>query len=489
MLSRASINPFTGEIDSLSTMHEVMRFIPYNRRTLCALRCVSKPYRRAVQHPKSPWATHEEIMMSKYGQCIIFNAKDDAEGRSNFGLCSVSPMGRKFRTSSANMLSRYHQLVADGLTRLVLHHAQITVEFFDALSPLKNLKILELVACREIKSIGNASRAVNLESLEVDLCPLEPDGAAGLLLPKLKRLKLHSCFDLCHLSSIAKETAAALEEVYIENCNVYDPTGKNFFANLTPKLRILHLPGNHIDTALTSIHEVVREQGLTSLHLRETPLRFETLCEIAPSMHERLEFLSLESCTELESFEPLGRLQQLRFLDVSGSYHGEGLHFLTSCSKLELFRMANAQIDNIMFLSSLQALRVLDAPNSLLSDTSLMFLEKLPMLDTVVLTGCILITDVNVLWTCPRIRRIFCTQTGVTNEGISLLTECAQLEELDLKLTAVTDVNFLVACPSLKYINVCSAVSSSEGVQALLNKKGLEVICDSFDTRNDFGDM
>nr|CCC92066.1 conserved hypothetical protein [Trypanosoma congolense IL3000] len=489
MLSRSSQDPLTGELDSLSLLHEVMKFVPYNRRTLCTLRCVAKPYRRAVQHPKGPWACHEDMMISRYGQCIIFNAKDDNEGRSSFQLCSVSPVGRKFETFSANMLSRYHQRVADGLTRLVLHHSPVEVEFFEALAVLTNLRSLELVACRNIKSIGKASHAGNLESLEVHLCPLEHDGVTGLFLPKLKRLRLRSCYKLSFVNGISRETAASLEELYLEGCGIYDDTANELFSNLTPKLRILHLPSTHVDTALTFIPEDVRCTCLSSLHLRETPLRFETLCELAPSLQGQLEFLSLEGCAELESFEPLGKLQQLRFLDVSGSFHGEGLHFLTSCTKLELFRMGDSQIENIMFLSSLQYLRVLDAPKSVLSDPSLMFLEALPMLDTVVLTGCILITNVNVLSTCPRMRRIFCARTSVTNEGITLLSDCPELEELDLRMTPVTDVNFLSDCASLKSINVGSAVTSVDGVQSLLNKKGLEVIHDSFDTEADLTDM
>ncbi|ESL11728.1 hypothetical protein TRSC58_00515 [Trypanosoma rangeli SC58] len=487
MLSYASKEPLTGDLDTLGVLHQVMRFVPYNRRTLCAMRCVSKPYRRAVQHPRGPWAGHEGIMTSRYGHCVIFNAKDDEGGHSNFSLSSVSPIGRKFTTLGVKMLSRYHQCVANGLTGLVLHHAQIDLEVFDALALLTNLRKLELAFCRNIISIAGASCVANLESLEIDLCPLEPDGAVGLLLPKLKRLRLHSCTKLSKLNGIAPATAAALEEVYIENCDIYDDTVNEFFMNFTTNLKLLHLPGAHIDTALTCVPVEVREKSLVSLHLRETSLRFETLCELTPSLQNRLEFLSLDSCSELESFEPLGRLQELRFLDVAGFFHGEGLQFLTCCVKLELFRMSNSQIENIMFVSSLQALRVLDATNSALGDPSLMFLENLPMLEVVVLTKCVLITNINVLSTCKRICRIFCANTGVTNEGITSLTACPELEELDLKMTAVTDVNFLVGCPSLKCINVCSAVLSCEGCQALL-KSNIEVICDSFDIGSDFID-
>ncbi|KAG8343103.1 hypothetical protein ERJ75_001237800 [Trypanosoma vivax] len=486
MLSRSSLEPITGDVDSINLLHQVMRYVPYNRRTLCTMRCVSKPYRRAVQHPNSPWACHEDVMISRYGQCIIFNAKDDDKGRSNFQLCSVSPVGRKFETFSAKILSRYHQRVADGLTRLVLHHSPIDMSFFEIIAPLSNLRALELVSCRSIKSIAESSNVSSLESLEVHLCPLEPDGVTGLFLPKLRRLKLHSCYKLSNVSGISRETVASLEELYLENCNVSDETASELCAGFTPNLRVLHLPGTRVDSALTHIPEKVRCSKLSSLHLRETPVRFETLCDLAPSVQGQLEFLSLDGCTELESFEPLGRLQQLRFLDVSGSYHGEGLHFLTRCTKLELFRMSDSQIENIVFLSSLQFLRVLDAPRSALSDPSLMFLEDLPMLDTVVLTGCVLITNVNVLSTCPRIRRIFCARTSVTNEGITLLTECPVLEELDLRMTAVTDVNFLASCQSLKSINVCNAVSSVDGLQSLLNRKDLEVIHDSFDMDGDF---
>ncbi|KAH8620004.1 hypothetical protein ERJ75_000108300 [Trypanosoma vivax] len=167
-------------------------------------------------------------MISRYGQCIIFNAKDDDKGRSNFQLCSVSPVGRKFETFSAKILSRYHQRVADGLTRLVLHHSPIDMSFFEIIAPLSNLRALELVSCRSIKSIAESSNVSSLESLEVHLCPLEPDGVTGLFLPKLRRLKLHSCYKLSNVSGISRETVASLEELYLENCNVSDETASEF---------------------------------------------------------------------------------------------------------------------------------------------------------------------------------------------------------------------------------------------------------------------
>ncbi|RNF22347.1 Leucine-rich, ribonuclease inhibitor subtype [Trypanosoma conorhini] len=487
MLSHASTEPLTGDLDTLRVLHQVLRFVPYNRRTLCAVRCVSKPYRRAVQHPQGPWAGHEEIMMSKYGHCVIFNAKDDEEGRSNFGLSSVSPIGRKFTTLGVKMLSRHHQCVADGLTSLVLHHSQIDLDVFDALAPLTNLRKLELALCRKITSVAGASRVASLESLEVDLCPLVADGVVGLLLPKLKRLKLRSCSKLSNLNGIAPATAAALEELYVENCDVYDDTVNRFFTNFTTNLKILHLPGAHIDTALTRVSAEVREKSLVSLHLRDTLLRFVTLRALAPSMQNRLEFLSLDGCARLESFEPLCRLQGLRFLDITSATHGEGLQFLTCCAKLELFRMAHAKIKDISFVSSLQALRVLDATNSPLDDLSLVFLENLPMLEVVVLTTCTDIKDINVLSTCKRIRRIFCANTAVTNEGITSLTACPELEELDLRTTAVTDVNFLVGCPSLKCVSVYGAALGSEGYQDLL-QSNIEVICDPVGEGGSFDD-
>lgn len=481
MLSTSVKGPFTGDIDSTEMLHDVMRYMPYNRRTLTAMRCVSKPFRSAVQKSNSPWAGHKDIMLSRFGQCVIFNAHEDEEGKSAFRLYSVSPIGRKFRNSGAKLLARNAALIANGLTMLALHHSQIEDGFFEPLGALVNLRELELVACRGINSVGDAKRIKGLERLEVAFCPLGPDGVQGLHLPRLKKLTIRSCHGLSNLNGIAAETAASLEELTVENCNVYDDTTEVFFSHFTANLRELHLCSTHIDTALARIPESARANGLVTLHVADTPLTAETLAEIAPSMGQRLEFLSLENCTDLETFAAIEDMKALRFLDVSRADISDGLDAVALLPNIELYRMANSEIENISYLSALQNLRVLDAAFSSVTDFELMYLEGAPALDTVILTACIYVSNVNVLRTCPCIRRIFCARTAVNNEGVSLLVECDHLEELVLKLTSITDANLLAGIRSLKSINVCSTVGSIDGVQALLERRDLEVLCDTFE--------
>ncbi|EPY20698.1 Leucine-rich repeat, ribonuclease inhibitor subtype [Strigomonas culicis] len=266
----------------------------------------------------------------------------------------------------------------------------------------------------------------------------------------------------------------------VECCNVYDDTANQFFALFSTNLRELHLCNTNIDAILTDIPLAVLEGSLTTLQLAGTPLRQETLQSIAPAL-KRIEYLSLENCSDVISFEPIGAMRTLRFLDISGAYSGDGIDSLRTCAQLELFRMADAQIDNLLFLNGSKHLRVLDAPASALTDYSIMFLAACPTLDTVVLSGSLCISDINVLHTCPNIRRIFCPKTGVTNEGVAQLVACEHLEELDLKLTSITDANLFALCKNLKTINVCGTVSTQDGVQALLDREDLDVICDSFD--------
>ncbi|CAD2220730.1 Leucine-rich, ribonuclease inhibitor subtype [Angomonas deanei] len=479
MLSQSVQGPFTGDIDSRDLLHDVMKYMPYNRRTLTSMRCVSHPFRSAVQNKNSPWSGHREILLSHYGQCVLFNAQEDDSGKSSFELYSISPIGRKFRTYSAKVLNRYHTVVASGLTKLALHHSQIDSMFFEHLAALTNLRELELISCRSITSISEAKRAPNLERLEVAFCPLEQDGVNGLLLPNLKSFTLRSCNKLSNLNGIAPETAAALEVFNVESCNVYDDTANQLFENFSTNLRELYLCNTYIDTILTSIPEDVR-RGLVTLHVAGTPVHQETLEAICPSL-VKLEYISLENCSDVINFEPLGKIHTLRFVDVSGAYSGDGLDALSTCGNIELFRMAESQIEGISFLSGNKNLRVLDAPGSSLTDFSLMFLENLPSLDTVILSGSMCISTINVFSTCPKIRRIFCAKTGVTNEGVAHLVECNELEELDLKLTTITDANALAGIKSLKIINVCGTVPTQDGVQDLLNRENLEVICDSFD--------
>lgn len=481
MLSQSAQGPFTGDIDSTEMLHDVMAFMPYNRRTLTAMRCVSKPFRSAVQSSRSPWAGNKDIMLSRYGQCILFNAQEDDEGKSNFQLYSVSPIGRKFRNASAKLLARSHALVANGLTTLALHHSQVDNGFFEPLGALVNLRELELVSCRSLTAIGDAKRIKGLERIEVAFCPLEPHGVQGLHLPKLKKLILRSCHKLSNLNGIAAETAASLEMLMVENCNVYDDTTDYFFSHFSSNLRELHLCSTHIDTSLLKIPEKARSEGLVTLHVADTPLRYETLAALAPSLAGKLEFLSLESCTELQSFAPVGTLKALRFLDVSRADASDGLENVSYCTQLELYRIANSEIESISYLAPLTNLRVLDAPFSSVTDFELMYLEGAPSLDTVVLTACPYISNINVLRTCPNIRRIFCARTTVNNDGVALLVECERLEELVLKMTALTDANMLANIKSLKTINVCATVGTVAGVQALLDRRDLEVLCDTFD--------
>lgn len=488
MLSQSNADDqFAGFIHSKEMLHSVLKFIPYNHHTLTAMRCVSRPFRSAVQSATGPWADHKEMMISRFGQCLLFNAQEDEKGKSNFQLYSISPVGRKFHTFSASVLGRYHALVANGLTKLSLHYALVDQSFFDYLRVLDNLKEIELVSCRNLTSIGDATKVKNLEKLEVAFCALESDGVRGLRLPHLKSLTIRACHRLSNLNSIEAETAASLVSVHVESCNVYDDTTNVFFSHFSTKLESLCLSNTQVDTAITLIPEEVR-RGMKTLQMAGTQLRMETLQDVAPSL-QSLEFLSVENCEEFSSFEPIGLLSNLRFLDVSGSYPADDLDGLERCERLELFRMADLQVHKISFVMSLQHLRVLDAPDSAITDEYLLSVENLPLLDTVVLTQCVDITDVNVLRTCPSLVRAFLAKTSVNDEGIALLVECPQLEELDLKMTGVSDVNFLVGCLRLKTINVCSAVSSADGIQALLDKPGVDVLCDSFDMDEDMMNM
>lgn len=480
MLSQSAATPFTGEIPDKDTLHDVMRFVPYNRRTLTAMRCVSRPFRSAVQSPQSPWAPHKEIMVSRYGQCILFNAQEDEQGRSDFSLYSISSIGRKFRTHSAKLLGRYHALVANGLSRLVLHHAPVENSFFEPLGALTHLRELELVSCRGVTSVTDASRIKNLEALTIVFCPVEPDGVSGLHLPKLQKLALRSCCKLSNLNAIHPETCAALREVHIESCGVYDDTSSVFFANLGPNLRLLNLTATFIDTALTQMPTAALE-SLTALLMTETPMHSLTLNSLKTSLAKSLEHLSLDGCEEVGELSALGSLPALRFLDVSRLNALQDIDSVAQCTRLEMFRCTSTDLNTIAFLKNMEHLRVLDVTSTSLTDYTLMNLEESPELDTVVLTGCLYISSVNAFHRCPKIRRILCGRTAVTNEGVEMLTECSTLEELDLKMTNVTDVNRLAGCPALKVINVCGSIMMQDAVQRLLDKPAVEVICDSFD--------
>ncbi|KAG5478717.1 hypothetical protein LSCM1_06121 [Leishmania martiniquensis] len=480
MLSQSTATPFKGEISDRETLHDVMRYIPYNRRTLTSMRCVSRSFRSAVQSSQSPWAAHKEIMVSRYGQCIIFNAQEDEKGHSNFSLYSISSIGRKFRTHSAKLLGRYHALVANGLSRLVLHHAPVENSFFEPLGALTNLKDLELVSCRGVTSVGDASRIKSLESLTIVFCPVEPDGVSGLRLSNLKKLTLRSCSKLSNLNAVHSETCASLVDVHVENCGVYDDTSSVFFSNLSANLRTLNLTATFIDNALTQMPTAALE-SLTSLLMTETPFHSMTLNSLKMSLAKRLELLSLDGCEEIADLSALGSLERLRFLDVSRLSVLQDIECVAQCTQLEVFRCASTDLNSITFLKDLKRLRVLDASSTALTDYTLIHLEESPELDTVVLTGCLYISSINAFHQCPKIRRILSGRTAVTNEGVEMLTECATLEELDLKMTNVTDVNRLADCPSLKVINVCGSIMMQDAIQRLLDKPSVEVICDSFE--------
>lgn len=480
MLSQSTSGPFEGEIPDQETLHDIMRYIPYNRRTLTSMRCVSRPFRSAVQSPRSPWAPHKEIMLSRYGQCILFNAQEDEEGHSSFSLSSISSIGRKFRTHSAKLLGRYHTLVAHGLSRLALHHALVESAFFEPLGALTNLKELELVSCRSLTSVTDASRIKSLESLMVVFCPLEPDGVTGLQLPNLKKLTLRSCCKLSNLNAIHADTAMSLEDIHIENCSVYDDTSSVFFSHLGEHLHSLNLTSTFVDTALSEIPKPALA-SLTTLLLCGTPVHSETLAAMKESLAQRLEYLSLDNCLELREVGFLGHLAALRFLDITRVESLRDIDNVSHCTELEMFRCAQTELNSITFLKDMKHLRVLDAANTSLSDYTLIHLEESPMLDTVVLTGCVYISSINAFHQCPKIRRILCGRSAVTNDGVEMLTECSTLEELDLKLTNVTNVNCLAECPALRVINVCGSVMTQDGVQQLLDNPAIEVICDSFD--------
>lgn len=464
----------------VTKLHNVSRFIPYNRRTLTSLRCVSKFFRHSLQCKKCPWFNREEMIISRSGRYIVFNAHEDEFCRSSFSLLCVSPIDARFNNFSTSVLTRYHNIVADGLSKLCLHYCGIDNSFFNSIAPLCNLRYLELVSCRNVSRLDGASALSQLEHLEVMLCPLEADALRGLALLELRRLRLRSCRCLKSLNDVNECSAKFLQELCVENCEVEDGEVSNFFAVLSSTLRILNLSGTQVNRALTFINRNTL-CALSELHMSNTPIDDNTMHAIMPWMRNSLFFLALENCYELQNYYSIGNLRALRFIDISGHYEPEGIESIRNCSKLELFRVADSSIQNIAFLAAKYFLRILDAPRSLLTNNMLFALKNLPSLDTVILSDCVDISDVNVLHTCLSLQRLFCKGTKVTDDGIFELCECKNLQELDLQNTLICNINFLLSCPSLTILNVRDTPIVESNIQNFLERPGLDVLynCDN----------
>lgn len=480
MLSKSQV-PVTlsGDVDDEELLTDVLRYIPYNRRTLCALRCVSKSYRSVVQRKGGPWSSKNSVMLSRFGQCAIFNALEDEEGNSDFPLYSISPLGRKFRNPSALVLARHHARVATGLTTLALHYAEVDADFFANLSSLSRLRRLELIYCRALTSLSEASQVSSLEELEVAFCPLKSDAVKDLDLPHLRHLKLRYCHDLTLLDGIQESTAAALENLYLEGCGIYDDTCSQFFGRLSDRLRELYCNCVPLDAAFSALPESTL-RGLRTLHAADTKLSNETFAAIAPLL-VTCEYLSVEGC-EMTDVSPIGKLTELLFLDVSKLLELDGLEAVGECAKLELFRAHSCM--SLMSLDALKTcprLRVLDIPSTTVTDNALLALRGAANLDTVVLQNCTYVTDINIFHSCPNIRRLFCANSGIRDSGITLLSHCDRLEVLDISNTMVLNVNLLVECPALQLVSVFGTPMMRDGISAFAGRDNIQVISDPLD--------
>lgn len=505
---------------SVQDMHGILAYTVCSRMSISALRSCSRAWRESVETVPSSqsFGSAGEIFISRNGAYAIYNPRrvgpdmsaiplgspmvlpvggttgissssslvPVVDARGSFALHSINPVGRKFRDETAAALRRNavklsntnNSIDHSGLCMLHLHHATITSECFTILGDIPTLVELQLVMCRGIKTLREASRMASLEVLDVLMCDLTSDGLDGLFLPHLRRLKVKRCPRLESINGIAAETLASLVELRIEDCPLL---ADDCCRDAIPQLRCLErLSLTFTATSEFLLHMSSDARGqLKELDLSQTNCSTEVLQAITEDM-KLLEVLRLEECEAVLSVQPLEALTTLVALDISGNDNAQLDALVTLGNSLRSLRIADAPfLQCISFIRALTLLEVLDLSRSGVGDAEIIPLGALKNLNVLFLTGCSSVTNLNPLGGCKELKKLFAGATSLTYDGSVLLANCKLLEELDVSNTEIQSVNHLSGLSHLRILNAFGSLESVADAAEVMESGRVQVLMDN----------
>lgn len=419
------------------------------------------------------------------GEEILSAALPAVRDGVGFSLYSVNPVGRKFRDHTAKILARNYDLISVGLTKLQLHHADITNDVFQHLKPIETLRDLQFVHCRDLTQLRGANELPALESLEVEMCGLDAYGVEGLFLPHLKRLVLRKCNRLESIHDMAPETAVGLLEFICEECPmVADDMATGFTGNLQ-SVEVL----NMCCTATETVAGLIPPAGLSKLRVLDVScsgITGEVLEAVATKgAASTLQVLRCCMCDGFLNALSLRQFSALTMLDLSANdlTHYEAIGSGLSAKSLVSLRIAESDaLMDVNWLTSLVNLRIIDISSTSVNNAAVMSLSRLDALEMIILSNCGSVTSLNALATgCCCLKILLAGGSSVNDDGIISLSRCKSLEELDLNNTGVTMVSHLADLPLLRMLNVHRCETPVSELQKLLARgPDFELITDAF---------
>ncbi|UXN07181.1 leucine-rich repeat domain-containing protein [Bartonella sp. HY761] len=378
-----------------------------------------------------------EVIVQEVDEPTIVQIGKQRVGVNQDGFC-LTPPAKGYTQQDWQNLGKLTRVSCfcihgEGLNSLVgfptlpeLYQISFDGSTFTDISPLKNAPKLTILYLKNVKNteILGFEELANLEFLSIHHTKLQDYS----FLSKLTKLEFLSLSDSNFSDLSLLENLDNLIELNISNSKVTD------FSTLEklPNLKTLKLNGLTLDK--DTIKSLVSLNKLSTLDLSNSNISDLSFLEDLKDIRE----LFLDK-TYVTNLEPLKNLKTLNTLSLAGLTLDENSSaIIARFTELDDLNLANSNITDLKFLTSLENLSKLNLTGSKATDYS--SLSKLKMLYSLILTGAS-IPDLEPIRGLENLSEISLNETKIQN--IEPLRETASLGEIDLRGTNISDVSSL----------------------------------------------
>jgi Leucine-rich repeat (LRR) protein len=331
---------------------------------------------------------------------------------------------------------------------------------FDALPALTSLTLIEFqgVSLRGLESCASL-RELRLEGADI---AAESFTRLQGMLRGVEKLDLSRCPKLTSVSYLAACTS--LQDLNLSYSGVADLRGLDWL----PALETLDLRG----TTPRNPARLALCGALTSLSAdKHCAVPMEVLAYCAT--HIVLTGVDAESSGTLERVDECIVLRELD-LKMSGT-KDEDVARLATIATLEVLRLDNTLVEDVSALRIAPKLKELHLNETAV--TSVEDLELIVTLEKLTLAGCVGITSVANLTSCPALRELDLDATHVTDAGIEGLEHIPTLTTLRLVTCAsIATVSCLRLCACLRELDISQTMVTAEGIVGLGEVRTLETL-------------
>ena len=387
-------------------------------------------------------------------------------------IVNLRKLDLSFKRTTDEELKRFVDLYPK-LEVLNVGHSRITYRGVQYLSKLVNLKELKLCSggCIHDNTLIHLKNLVNLEKLDLGHNSIRGEGFKHLKkLTKLRKLDLKMT-DITDKGLKYFKNLINLKELNLSRTNI-SGEGLQYLKDLN--LEILDLYGHFIRGGLKYLQKMV---SLKKLILSRFPTFNNELLYLKDliNLKELILWYPTIKTDVLAPLEYLVSLEKLIIVDFV--LKNKDLRFLKKLTNLRELRLGDTKDltnDALVYLENATQLKVLELHNVSLKGIGFVYPNNLPNLEELILRGR-KFTDEG-LWyfnalKWDNLHTLELSRTGITDKGLSCISNLTSLQTLDLFDTQITNegLKYLKPLTNLNWLDMRSTKVTRKGVDRYLN--------------------